>query len=249
MSLPMEKIDCHVHVGAYSVCLIRDTGLDELAAMMTRANIKIACISHTDAVFHDMVGGNRRLFSQLERYPQMRGYIYIDPYRPEQSLAEIEKYAGHPQLVGVKSRSDYHGVPFYAPEYLRLLRAAERLGLPMLHHTFGPDAAYQMAAVIGNLDMSFIVAHSGGGSWRTVVPMLADFPNAYMDLCASIIDSDKARTIAAIVGPERLVFGSDMNLISPFWTIGMFESAGFSEAELRLMYWETPRRVLKLGLG
>ena len=248
MSLPMEKIDCHVHVGAYSVCLIRDTGLDGLAAMMVRANIKIACISHTDAVFHDMVAGNRKLFSQLERYPQMRGYVYVDPYRPEQSIAEVEKYAGHPQLVGIKSRSDYHSVPFNAPEYLRILRAAERRGLPMLHHTFGVDVARQMAAVIGSLGMNFIIAHSGGGSWRTVVPILAEFPNAYFDLCASIIDSDKTRTIASIVGVERLIFGSDMNLISPFWTIGMFESAGFSEAELRLMYWETPKRVLGLSL-
>ena len=154
----------------------------------------------------------------------------------------------NPQLVGIKSRSDYHSVPFNAPEYLRILRAAERRGLPMLHHTFGVDVARQMAAVIGSLGMNFIIAHSGGGSWRTVVPILAEFPNAYFDLCASIIDSDKTRTIASIVGVERLIFGSDMNLISPFWTIGMFESAGFSEAELRLMYWETPKRVLGLSL-
>jgi hypothetical protein len=27
----------------------------------------------------------------------------------------------------------------------------------------------------------------------------------------------------------------------------MFESGGFSEAELRRIYWETPKRVLKIG--
>jgi len=247
MSLGMEKIDTHVHCGAYSVVLIRGTGFDDLTRMMERANIRIACVSHTDAVFHDMVAGNARLFSALERYPRLRGYIYVDPHRPEASLAEIEKYAGHPQAVGIKSRSEYHGLPFDCPEYLRILRAAERHGLAMLHHTFGIDVARQMAPVMRDLEMSFIVGHSGGLAYREVADLLADLPNAYFDLCSSIIERGKARAIADIVGPERLIFGTDMNLISPFWTIGMFESGGFSEAELRRIYWETPKRVLKIG--
>lgn len=249
MSVGMDKIDVHVHVGDYSVTLIRDTGLDGLARMMASAGIRVACISHTDSVFHDMVSGNLRLFSALERYPQMRGYVYVDPLRPDASIAEIEKYAEHPQTVGIKSRSEYHGVPFNHPDYVRILRAAERLGLPMLHHTFNVDVARQMAAVIGDLQMDFIIAHSGGGAWRAAVPILAEFGNTYFDLCASIIESDKAATIARMVGPERMIFGTDMNLISPFWTIGMFESAGLSDADLRLIYWETPNRVLRLGLG
>ncbi|MGI6208729.1 MAG: amidohydrolase family protein, partial [Anaerolineae bacterium] len=94
------------------------------------------------------------------------------------------------------------------------------------------------------LDMNFIIAHSGGGMWRTVVPILAQCPNAYMDLCSSIIDRGKARAVAEMVGVERIVFGSDMNLISPFWTIGMFEEGGFTEDELRLMYWENAKKVI-----
>lgn len=248
MSVQMRKIDCHVHVGAYSVVLIRDTGFDELARMMERASIDVACISHTDSVFHDMVWGNERLFSTLERYPRMRGYVYVDPFRPERSIAEIERYASHPQVVGIKSRADYHGVPFSSPDYLRIFRAAERHGLPMLHHTFGVEAARQMAAVIGDLQMDFIIAHSGGPSWAAVVPILADFPNAYMDLCSSVIDREKAAAVTGMVGVERMIFGTDMNLISPFWTIGMFESAGLSEPELQTIYWDTPNRVLRLGL-
>jgi len=244
MSLSMPKIDCHVHVGRYNQVLIRSTGFDELAAMMEQANIKIACISHTQSVFHEMTSGNQKLFSVLEHYPQMRGYIYVDPYRPEASIAEIEKYAGHPQAVGIKSRSDYHGVAFNHPQYVQILRAAERHGLTMLHHTFNLATAQQMASVVGNLDMNFIIAHSGGGQWRSVVRVLADYPNTYMDLCASIIDSDKARSIAAIVGVERMVFGTDMNLISPFWTIGMLESGGFSAEELHQIYWDNPKKVL-----
>jgi predicted TIM-barrel fold metal-dependent hydrolase len=248
MSLGMDKIDAHVHVGDYSVALIRDTGLDGLAAMMARANIKVACISHTDSVFHDMVSGNQRLFSALERYPQMRGYVYVDPLRPDASLAEIEKYERHPQVVGIKSRSEYHGVPFNHPNYVRILRAAESRGMPMLHHTFSLDAAQQMAAVVGDFKMDFIVAHSGGAAWRSVVPLLAGFANTYFDLCASIIETEKAATVVRTVGPERMILGTDMNLINPIWTIGMFESAGLSDAELRLVYWDTPNRVLRLGL-
>jgi predicted TIM-barrel fold metal-dependent hydrolase len=80
------------------------------------------------------------------------------------------------------------------------------------------------------------------------VPLLAELPNTYMDLCASIIDAEKARTIISWVGAERVLFGSDMNLISPFWTIGMFEAAGLSEAQLQLIYRENARRILPLGL-
>jgi len=249
MSLQMDKIDTHVHIGPYHQILIRATSFDHLVDnLMARANIKIACISHTESIFHEMRGGNEKLFTQIERFPQLRGYIYVDPRRPREAIEEIERYASHPQAVGIKSRSEYHGVPFDAPEYIEIFKAAERHGLAMLHHTFGAETARQMASVLPNFHMNFIIAHSGGGSWRTVVPTLADFPNAYMDLCSSIIDRGKARAIAEMVGVERMVFGTDMNLISPFWTIGMFESAGFSDDELRQIYWETPNRILKLGL-
>ncbi|NPV08093.1 MAG: amidohydrolase [Anaerolineae bacterium] len=245
MSLEMDKIDVHVHCGPYNVSLIRNTTFEGLTGnLMPRANIKIACISHTESVFHEMTRGNARLFRALEHYPQLRGYIYVDPLRPEESVREIERYASHPQAVGIKSRSDYHGVPFDGPEYRRILEAAERHGLAMLHHTFSPEVARQMASVIGSVDMNFIIAHSGGGSWRTVVPMLAEYPNAYMDLCSSIIDRGKARAIAGMVGVDRMVFGSDMNLISPFWTIGMFEEGGFTEEELRRIYWDNARQVI-----
>ena len=246
MSLQMDKIDTHVHVGPYHQVLIRGTGVEELVANLM---IRVACISHTQSVFHDMRRGNARLFREIEPYPQLRGYIYVDPYRVSQSIEEIHRYASHPQAVGIKSRSDYHGVPFDAPEYRQILRAAESHGLAMLHHTFSEDTARRMASVIGDLEMNFVIAHAGGGAWRTVVPLLADVPNAYTDLCSSIIDRGKARAISGMVGVERMVFGSDMNLISPFWTIGMFECAGFTEDELHQIYWETPNRVLKLGLG
>ena len=246
MSLGLDKIDTHVHCGAYNVVLIRDTSFDGLASLMERASIRVACVSHTDAVFHDMARGNAALFAALDRYPQLRGYIYVDPHRQQASLKEIERYAGHPQAVGIKSRAEYHGLPFDAPEYRPILRAAERQGLAMLHHTFGLQTARQMKPIMQDLAMTFVIGHSGGLEYRQVAELLADVPNAYFDLCSSIIERGKARVIAGIVGVERLVFGTDMNLISPFWTIGMFESAGFSEAELRQMYWETPKRALKL---
>ncbi len=249
MSLSMEKIDCHTHVGPYYLVLIRETGFADLAELMQRANIKVACISHTQSVFHEMVPGNAKLFAALERYPQMRGYIYVDPHRPQASIEEIEKYAGHPQVVGIKSRSVYHGVPFDAPEYIQILKAAERHGLAMLHHTDSVEVARQMASVIRDLDMNLIVGHSGLAAWRSVVPLFADIPNSYMDICCSIAEAGRARAIADIVGVERMVLGTDMNLINPLWTIGMFEAAGFSEAELRQIYWETPNRILKLGLA
>ncbi len=245
-SLP--KIDVHVHCGPYNVTLIRDTDFDGLTErIMPPANIQIACISHTESVFHEMVGGNAKLAEALGKYPQLRGYIYVDPHRVDRSLAEIEKYADHPQFVGIKSRNEYHGVPFNGPEYRAILKAAEKHGLAMLHHTFGVETARQMAAVMRDYDINFIIAHSGGGAWRAVAQMLADVPNAYMDLCSSIIDRGKARGVADYVGVDRMVFGSDMNLISPFWTIGMFESGGFTEDELRRMYWGTASRILRLA--
>jgi predicted TIM-barrel fold metal-dependent hydrolase len=248
MSLDMPKIDCHVHVGAYNVALIRCEGFEELAQLMQRANIELACLSHTEAVFHSMSAGNEKLFRELPRYPQMRGYIYVDPLRPEESLAEIRRYLGHPQLVGIKSRSEYHGVPFDAPAYRQILELAQKHRLPLLHHTFSAEVAQQMARLLRHYDIPCIVAHSGGPAWRTVVPLLAELPNTYMDLCASIIDAEKARTIISWVGAERVLFGSDMNLISPFWTIAMFEAAGLSEAQLQLIYRENARRILPLGL-
>jgi len=40
------------------------------------------------------------------------------------------------------------------------------------------------------------------------------------------------------LGASRMVFGTDSTLLSPWWTISMFESAGLSEADRHAVYRE-----------
>jgi predicted TIM-barrel fold metal-dependent hydrolase len=75
------------------------------------------------------------------------GVIRVEPRDPDASVKEIERWAGHPHVVGVGVPAQTHS-PYGHPSYLPVWRAAARHGLPIVVHTepaagvdFAPTAA------------------------------------------------------------------------------------------------------------
>lgn len=76
---------------------------------------------------------------------------------------------------------------------------------------------------------------------------MVDLPNVYFEFCSSGI-AGRIRRSMDILGPERILFGTDSQLFSPWFEYGAYFEAFKNEREAELVLRENPRRIYKLGI-
>ncbi|MGQ9630557.1 MAG: amidohydrolase family protein [bacterium] len=239
----MKKIDVHAHHGKLFVANNVPPTAEALLAYMDKWEIELCVLSHTLGIFLDMVEGNRATRKLVEESDRIRGYIYFDPTKVKASIEEIERYSEVPGFVGVKTRADYHGENIDSRNSREILKVVERHRLPMLLHTFSKPIIQGACEVGKDFNIPIILAHMGGEFWRECVESARDIPNLYFDPCSSYPLADKIKETVDAVGAGRVVFGSDITLLSPGWTIGMIESADLTESERRMIYYENAKEI------
>jgi len=243
----VKKIDVHGHLGGW---FSPDRGghLEALLAALDKWEIERCILSAGRSLLVDMAAGNREVEAAVETSDQLLGYVYVDPTHPDQAVAEVERYANHPKFVGIKSRPDYHDEHIDSPAYRPILEAAAAHRLPALIHFWetGPPRAH--IAVAEEFHLPIILAHAGGNLWKQCVDAVRDHPDIYLDFCSSIADAGKIEYGVAAVGADRVVLGTDLMLIHPAWTMGMYLDAEISEADRRKIFRENAIRLFDLNL-
>jgi len=242
----MKLVDVHGHLGAWTSPV--GGGVEPLIAMVRKWNIERCILSAARALLVDLKTGNRELEAAVEQHDELLGYVYIDPTHPDESVAEIERYAGHPKFVGVKSRPEYHDLKLDAPEYRPALEAAAAHRMPALIHYWHPRPPSEHMALADELDLPIILAHVGGESWKICAEAVTDCPNIYLDYACSRADAGKIEHGLAHVGADRILLGTDLMLIHPAWTIGMYESAEITDADRRKIFRTNAIRLFNLDL-
>lgn len=108
---------------------------------------------------------------------------------------------------------------------------------------------------------NFIIPHFGAGFWRETLMTAELCPNVYIDTSSSnrwmryeSADLDLARVFRktlAVVGPERLLFGTDSSFFPRGWNAEIFEAqvaalaaAGVSKADAGMIFGGSLRRLL-----
>jgi len=244
----VRRIDVHAHAGSMPTVTFEES-IEHLERMEREADTDKVIVSSARAVFHDMLAGNEETFAITRRSPMLYMYIYVDPLRERESLAQIEKYASLPHVAGIKTRPEYHGVPGDSEEYLRLFGAAAKLDLPLLVHTYSLRDVVECRRAAEKTGLRMILAHMGGFEWKPSVDALRGSRNLWLDACSTANDYDKVGYTLDVLGPSSLVYGSDATLLSPWWTISMYESAGLTDAEKHAIYRENALGIFGRRLG
>lgn len=240
-----KKIDIHGHLGEWyspgnggSVAAMR--------AALAKWGIERCVLSSGRGLLVDMVAGNREVEAVVEAHDEFRGYVYVDPTHVDESVAEIERYAKHPRFVGIKSRPEYHNAEkFDSPAYRAILAAAAAHRLPALIHFWDPTPPRAHVAMAEEFKIPVILAHAGGNLWRQCIDCVAGQPNIYLDFCSSIADAGKIEYGVSKCGADHVVFGTDLMLIHPAWTMGMYLDAEITDADRRLIFRENALRLFR----
>ena len=144
----------------------------------------------------------------------------------------------HPRLSGVAA--DDPAVEALVDE------VAARTSL-LLMHTVDRYAAHNMARYgRKHPELNIILGHAGHSDSDAVAEIAAAENNVYLEFCCEWPGSGKIERALGICGPEKIVFGSDSDLLDPAFTGGMFKGAGLDETQARLVYRDNAARLLQL---
>ena len=73
-----------------------------------------------------------------------------------------------------------------------------------------------------------------------------DLRNVYFEFCSSDISPGRIRRSVDVLGPQRILFGTDQQLFAPWYQLGAYLDAIKDEDEADLIFRQNPRRIFDL---
>jgi len=240
-----EIIDVHSHLG-YWAFPIRNENYDptQMLARMQRFGITRSILSSYESMRYDLAAGNRAVAQAIEGHPELLGYVELDPHHLELSCAEMDKYYALPNFAGCEIELTHIPCPTGSPKVRALFAEMAKRGKPVL---FMPnsegDAEAERALGREFPNLNIIHAHSFDGAWAQVVK---DTPNIHVEHCYSRGSHIPVIETLQILGPERVLFGSDQTLLSVGAAVGLYLDAGMTPEERQLVLSGNARRIFSL---
>ena len=194
------------------------------------------------------------------------GYAFMDPYHGVQGcLDELNRCVRDGPMVGLKFEYDTPRHPDSA-ENLQTYGAARdlsfldpivelagKLQAVIMHHTWintlGPEdpaesTPMEIAALARRHPFVNIICGHTGGNWELGIRAIRDVKNVYADLCGSDPTSGYTEMAVRELGPERVMYGSDVGGRSFASQLGKVMGADITDSARRLILGGNLRRVL-----
>ena len=242
-------VDGHVHWGEWkperegwpgaSLATIRDA--------MDRSGVDGAVLMPTD------LGDNEGLAAALEAYDRSGFHLFawLDPHQPDRTLAFLEDRKQ--RVDGLKIHPSLERLKVTDPAWTPFFEVAEARRLPVIVHCgrWQEMASWRFCVEVAERhpEAAVIIAHLGG-DLPTLQQECArevaerNLPNLYLGT-ESIREYYSLRIALDLVGPERILFGSDYPLGWPGAYLQVLEGSGPTEDERRLVLGENLLRLLR----
>jgi len=207
---------------------------------------------------------NDYIAESVEKFPKrLIGFCCLDLLN-ETAAAEAQRclegnFSGVGELAYYQSGFDMKAIRHLEP----VMEICRKADVPILLHTNepighpypgkAPMTFSQLYALIRRFPQNKIVlAHWGGGIFFFYLAkkeIKESLRNIYFDTAASpyLYDPKIYRIAVQIMGPEKILFGSDYPLIGPSRYFKEMTAAGLSPDETRRILGQNASRLLKMG--
>lgn len=240
-----ELVDVHSHLGYWALMTAQEQ-YDPAGMLrrMKRFGIGRSIVSSYESMRYDIAAGNRAVMAAIEGHPELLGYVEIDPHHLELSCAEMDRYYGRSNVVGCEVELTHIPCPTGSEAVRRLMAEVARRGKPILFMPAGAgDAAAERELGRANPGLSIIHAHGFDAEWARTVK---DTPNIHVEYCLSRATHLQVREGLDILGPERVLFGTDQTLLSVGAAVGLYRDADMTATERKLVLGGNARRIFGL---
>ena len=243
----MKAIDVHAHYGRWFFS-IYDDGVSDILRALGHADVERVILNSAKSLIYHPAEGNRDLAKAIKGHPQLLGYVFFNPNYVETGIEDMERYLSLPNFVGVGEiySGSYIGAPFDCEGHRRLFEALQNKfpEKPALCHCGAGDIA-KMARAFPRL--KFILAHANfteGG--EDFAALIKDCPNVWVEPCSSSPTREKVEGLVKALGADRVLFGSDLMLLAPEFTMGMIEDARISDKDKEKILYLNAKRLFAL---
>lgn len=252
-------IDIHAHNGVWpyaGVTSQENHGLVTLQRLMAKYNVEQTLASSALAITNDFRRGNRDLVEASRHTNNIRPLVTVSPHDIAGSCDEMDRWYSEPHVAGAKLHTQTSRVPIGDPRMHLLFAEIAARGKPVVNHVmaFGGleppaetqqvDGIVELAALHPNL--AVVAYHGGGLDWERALELAESVPNLYVEYASSWPQDNPVRAAVARLGHRRVMFGTDMDLLSPSLMVGLVDSAGLDSNAYRAVLNENARRVFRL---
>lgn len=243
-------IDMHGHWGPFYGGALTYAGIEETKTHFTAAGVRLLVFSHHNPLMSGDIS-NQANIDAVKLWPErLRAYLGINPHYPERIERDLASFADNKDyFVGLKLLSDYHSVPLEDDRYKAAWEFADANKLPVLMHTWSGslfDGFSNLEAVCKRYPNALKMAgHSLHGDTKGAVHLATNYPNMYMELTAVPNIRGAVEAMLEGAGSEKLVYGTDYPWFSEHYYIGSLLGMGFSDDELRNIFYRNAQRILK----
>jgi predicted TIM-barrel fold metal-dependent hydrolase len=247
----LEVIDCHGHLGGWSLTFVAKPGLDDTIRTMDRLGIDRLCLSAFAGLMCDFRKGNDLVAEAVGRYPdRLIGQMTINPNVPDEVLPELERCRRHHGMRLGKLHPYFDDYPVDGPGYREFWRHADAQGMVVLVHTSEGDkncAPGMFDAIARDYpNARIILGHSGVTlkGCEEAIGVARRHDNLYLDTGCSQPHFGMIERFVAEVGADRVLFGSDMPLLEPAAQLGRIAYAKIRDSEKAMIFGGNLKRLL-----
>jgi predicted TIM-barrel fold metal-dependent hydrolase len=170
-------------------------------------------------------------------------FFFANPHRP---VTDYEKRAA--DFRGLEISPAVHGVPLTAARTDALVRAAVAVGHPVYVVCItrpGCGVADLVGLATAYPDATFVLGHTGIGNIDFhAVELIADRPNILVETSGGY--SSVLATALRLLGPARLLFGSEYPLQHPDVELAKFDAVRIAADDWARIGWHNAHRILGL---
>lgn len=218
-------VDAHCHLGPFRNFHIPANGIDGMIPALDALGVDIAVIAAHAGISSDYVLGNDAVIDAAQRYPErVLGYCCINPNYPAQVREELERCFEFDFFRGIKLHPELHdNYPLDGPNYRPVWEFAADRGLPVLSHSYyaGDGLAMFTRLAAEYPSVPLLLGHSGlDFGIDRVIEAVTEHPNIVLDLTGPLSWDGVVEEFVAHVGPERIVFGSDIPFMNAALQLG-----------------------------
>lgn len=189
-------------------------GSEDILRLEDQAGIERAIIVPACQVWPD----NEGLAKAIRGYDRLTGCAIINPQFGEKAVQELERCVQEWGIKGLKLMPTFHGYPVHTAVVDPLIQKVRELGILLTVHSGSWNAEPLQISVLADRypEVPIIMEHSGF-RWYFPDALAAArrSPNIYLGLSILATETVMVLDIFKAVGPERMVFGSDVPAAYP----------------------------------
>ena len=232
--------DCHGHLGERMAHYhIPDGSLESVVGEMDRLGVRKTCVFSFAGVTGDEVFGNDIVADAVERYPdRFVGFTLLNPHRGSEDMyRELERCEAL-GLRGIKLIPYYQGYPEGGPNIDVACRwVHERKQIILNHHWGTPEQMERLLTAWP--DACYIEGHTT----TAYAGLTRRYGNLYICSCP-LLGPRSCEEVVSAIGPDRLLFGSDLLDLPIAWGLGPILFARLPAEQKRMILGGNLERLL-----